>query len=113
MKEIEQTRFSVLLKYFRETYGLDYDGLAKAIGCSDLHLYYVECGRRKPDRNLVEALINYFRLEDNGKRALYDAAAEANESLPYDVEDFLKANPDQLKRVIMEMNKQRLENGGR
>lgn len=113
MKEAKSNRFNYLFKLYRETLGLDYEDLAKAIGYTPLHLCYVEMGRRKPDKILVEALINFYGLEMNGKREFYDAAADALGDLPFDVIDYLNDNPDELENIKKEIALKELSSNSR
>lgn len=73
---------------------------AEAHGVSAPYLHDVETGNRRPTRKMVESVIRVYKLkEPEWIRLIYDAAAEANDDIPYDVKDFLKSNPEAMKQV--------------
>ena len=80
---------------------------AKEMSVSAPFLHDVEAGERNVTRKVANEFIRLYHLDDEGKRTLFDAIAEATDSLPYDVVDFLKSNPEALQTVIGMMNNQK------
>jgi transcriptional regulator with XRE-family HTH domain len=100
---MKNTEFTVMLSELRERYGLSMRDLGKKIGYSASYLSDLENGNRDPSKPLLTAIISAFDLDDLEKRKLYDAAAKSNNSIPYDVEEFLIKNPNALTAVIRVM----------
>lgn len=96
---------TVYLKKLRESYDYTITKVANGISVSAPFLSDVEKGNRIPTRKVAKFLIDFYNLDEDQKRKLYDAIAEVNDSLPYDVVDYLKANPQALQHVIKLMNK--------
>ena len=80
---------------------------AKELNVSAPYLHDVETGNRAPTKKLVNSIINLYNLGEDSKRIIFDAAADANDSIPYDVEDFLKSDPDAMQKVINMMNEKK------
>ena len=68
----------------------------------------LEKGNRLPSRKTLDAIIDLYSLDEENKRKLYDAEAEARDDIPQDVKDFLKTNKDAMKSVIEMMSKQKV-----
>ncbi len=101
---MENNKWTIYIKTLRlaERYSLRQAG--EALGVSAPYLHDVESGERKPTKKIVDAMIKLYNLDEDGKRMIYDAAAEVSGTLPYDVQDFLKENPEAMQKVIKMMN---------
>ena len=96
---MENNKWTICIKTLRlaERYSLRQAG--EALGVSAPYLHDVESGARKPTKKFVDAMVKLYNLDEDGRRLIYDAAAEANDDIPYDVKDFLKSNPEAMKQV--------------
>ncbi len=72
---------------------------ARLLDVSAPYLYDVENGNRVPTEKLVYAIIYLYNLDDDNKKVILDSAAEAIDSIPYDVIEFLKNNPEAIQEV--------------
>ena len=107
------TEFTILLKTVRDNNNVTLRALGDAIGLSSPYLHDLENGNRTPNEKLVESLISFYNLDENGKRMMYDAVAKSTGNLPFDVIRFLKNNPECLSHVIEIMNESNSRKEGR
>lgn len=98
------TEFTKIFKYLRAKNDLTKQDLAKGLGISAGYIFDLENGNRRPNKKLAEALIKFYQLNDQEQRMLYDAIAKTINSLPFDIEEFLKTHQDELDKVIASMN---------
>ena len=102
-----KNKWTFYIKAIRQASRYSLRAAAKELDVSAPYLHDVEVGERAPTRKLVNSIINLYNLNDEAKRIIYDAAAEANDCIPYDVEDFLKNNPEAMHSVISMMNEKK------
>lgn len=100
-------KWTTMIKAMRSKSGYSLRVAAKGLNISAPYLFDVEAGKRPPTRKLVSSIISLYNLDEEAKKILFDAAAEANDSIPYDVEDFLKSNPEAIPEVRKMMIKER------
>lgn len=98
------TEFTKVFKYLRAKNNLTKQALATGLGISTGYIFDLENGNRRPNQKIAEALINFYQLDNQDQRILYDAIAKTLNTLPFDVADFLIANPDEIAKVIVSMN---------
>ena len=110
---MKNTEFTILFKTLRANNNVTLRALGDAIGLSSPYLHDLENGNRTPNEKLVESLITFYNLDENGKRMMYDAVAKSTNSLPFDVVRFLKNNPEGLSQVIEIMNQSNFRKEGR
>ena len=101
---MRQNEFTTIFKKLRENQGLTLRGLSDGLGLSPAYMCDIEQGNRMPTQKLVESMISFYKLNHEQQRLLYDAAALATDMLPYDVVEFLKTHPDELKKIVDTMN---------
>ena len=101
--------FTILIQKLRKSRGLTLRTLGSELNMSATYLFDLENGNRRPTENIVNRLVEFYQLDDSGKRVIYDAAASATGLLPYDVVKFLKENPDVLAKVKEELFKRNQE----
>lgn len=100
---MKNTEFTFLLKTLRANAELTLRALGEKIDYSPSYLVDLEQGNREPNEKIANALINVYNLDDKQKRILFDAIARSTNSLPYDVINFLRENPNELAKVISTM----------
>ena len=101
---MNDNKWTIYIKSIRLASRYSLRAAAKQLNVSAPYLHDVETGNRAPTKKLVNSIINLYNLDNEEKRIIFDAAAEATDSIPYDVEDFLKENPDAIQTVINMMN---------
>ncbi len=102
-----ENKWTIYIKSLRAASGYTLKGAADMLHVSAPYLKDVESGNRGPTRKLVSSIIELYNLGDEAQRIIYDAAAEVLDILPYDVEDFLKGNPDAMQAVIGMMSEKK------
>ena len=109
---MKQNEFTTIFKKLRENKGLTFRSLADSLGISVSYVFDIESGNRAPTQKLIESMIMFYNLNHEQQRFLYDAAAQATDALPYDVVEFLKAHPDELKKIVdtMKVENQKTRN---
>lgn len=105
-----ENSFIILLKYLRKRSKLTIRELAKGLKVSESYLKELENGTMNPDELIIKSLITFYKLKPNEQRAIYDAAGKLSNSIPYDVIDFLRNNPNELAKVINNMHKEQIMN---
>lgn len=98
--------FTLLIKMIRAQAGISMRELSSGIGLSVGYLCDIENGNRPPIKSVVNRLIQFYNLDEDDKRKLYDAAASVTGTLPYDVEDYLLSHPDELRGLIEKMQEE-------
>jgi len=102
-----ENKWTIYIKSLRAASGFTLKTAAEMLHVSAPYLHDVEMGNRTPTRKLVSSIIELYNLGDEAQRIIYDAAAEVLGSLPFDVEDFLKSNPDAMQTVINMMSEKK------
>lgn len=110
---MKTTEFTILFKTLRANNNVTLRALGEGIGLSAPYLHDLENGNRTPNEKLVETLISFYNLDNQGKRMMYDAVAKSTDSLPFDVVRFLKSNPEGLAQVIEIMEQAETKKEGR
>ena len=100
---MKNNEFTEMFKYLRENAGLSFRTLATNLGLSSTYIFDIENGNREPNEKLIELLISYYKLNSEQQRILYDAVANSTGNLPFDVIKYLKENPDEIDKVIQNM----------
>ena len=100
-------KWTIYIKSIREDSRYTLRGAAREMNISAPYLHDVEVGNRAPTKKLVDSLIKLYKLDEEGRRTIYDAAAEVNDTIPYDVEEFLKDYPEAMQTVIEMMNEKK------
>lgn len=100
---MKNNEFTEMFKYLRENAGLSFRTLANNLGLSSTYIFDIENGNREPNEKLIELLISYYKLNSQQQRILYDAVANSTGNLPFDVIKYLKENPDEIDKVIQNM----------
>jgi transcriptional regulator with XRE-family HTH domain len=66
----DQTPFGLWLRQHRKVLDLTQKELAKHIGCSESAFRKFESGARRPSRQIIERLADYFGLSPNERASL-------------------------------------------
>jgi transcriptional regulator with XRE-family HTH domain len=106
---MSDNKFTLYLKTIRLFDRYSLRGAAEGMGVSAPFLHDLENGERKPTRKMIGKIIDFYNLDEENQRILYDLAAESLDTLPFDVIDFLKENNDVLQDVINTMNEKKLQ----
>ena len=104
---MDENKWTIMIKAMRLSSRYSLRAAAKELNISAPYLFDVESGKRPPTKKLVSSIINLYGLNDENKRILFDAAAEASDSIPYDVEEFIKGNPETIPKIRKMMIKKR------
>ena len=95
---------TIYLKALRESHEYSLRKVATGLNVSAPFIQDIERGNRIPSRKIANLLVEFYNLDEENQRKLYDAISEANGMLPYDVDEFLRSNPLALQTVIELMN---------
>ena len=106
---MKETKFTVWFKYMMVSRGMSYRALVAKTGYSATYICDLINGNRQPTERIALNFIKCLNLNNEEQRILYDCVAESIDKIPYDVEKFLKNNPDVLLQVIEEMNNRKLD----
>lgn len=106
---MKETKFTVWFKYMMVSRGMSYRALGAKTGYSATYICDLIHGNRQPTESIALNFIKCLNLNNEEQRILYDCVAESIDKIPYDVEKFLKNNPDVLLQVIEEMNNRKLD----
>ena len=101
---MEINKWTIYIKTLRLASKKTIRSAAIELNVSAPYLQDVERGNRTPTKKLVNSIINLYNLGEEEKRKIYDAAAEVNDCIPYDVEEFLKNDKEAMQSVINMMN---------
>ena len=101
---MKESKWTIYIKALRLSSELSLRAASRKMNVSAPYLHDVENGERVPTRKFVKSVIELYKLDKDSQRILNDAAAEVLNIIPYDVEDFLKENPDVMNMVINKMN---------
>lgn len=101
---MKETEFTILFKSIREAADVSLRVLSEGTNLSAPFLHDLEKGNRNPTERVADALVEFYSLDATQQRELYDSIAHSTDNLPFDVIRFLKSNPDELDRVINNMN---------
>ena len=85
--------------------------VAKLLNITPQYMCDIENGCRIPSAQLLNKIVDIFKLEDEEKNKLYDYAATSykNNKVPADIANFI-INNDEVKNVIRQMmNEQKTE----
>ena len=102
-----ENKWTIYIKSLRAASEYTLKTAAEMLHVSAPYLKDVENGNRRPTKKLVSSIIDVYGLGEEAQRIIYDAAAEVLDILPYDVEDFLKNNPDAMQAVISMMSEKK------
>ena len=106
---MQNNNWTIYIKTLRLVSNRSLREAAKRLGVSAPYLHDVEAGDRAPTKKLVEGIIDLYHLNAEDKRKIYDAAAEVNDCIPYDVEEFLKNDDEAMQSVINMMHEKKLQ----
>ncbi|MEH6822615.1 MAG: helix-turn-helix domain-containing protein [Motiliproteus sp.] len=81
-----QNIFGRLVKFWRQSFALSQEELAYRLGVSTRHLSFLECGRARPNRELVLALVDKLGLGIRDCNNLLNAAGLSPEPVSVDLE---------------------------
>ena len=100
---LEDLEFKDLLKYIRASKNMSLRSFGSELDFTTTYLFDLEKGNRLPTKNVVDRIINNLDLDEELERIVYDSSANACNTVPYDVQEYLMGNKDAIKRVREEM----------
>lgn len=74
---MSNNRWTVMIKSMRLISNRSLKAAAKELGIYATYLFDVEAGNRSPTEKLIGSIIELYGLDDEAKRLLFDAAAQA------------------------------------
>lgn len=92
------TELGKLLRKYRIDLGVNLGEMAKAIDISPAFLSSIETGKRDINRNLIEKLIVYLKLDHSAALDLEILSAKLNQQMVINVED---KNDEQIRTFTM------------
>lgn len=99
-----QNDFTNYIKVLRYKNQVPIRRLSKLTGYPMKYILELEAGKVAPTEEFIEKLIFAYDLDSNQQRILYNFAAKATNSLPFDVVRFLLNNPIEVTKIINTMH---------
>lgn len=83
-KSKSETAFGRLMHFWRKVCGLSQEQLSDPLGVSTRHISFLETGRSKPSRIVVQTLADIFELSARDRAYLFEAAGFATDQSLFD-----------------------------
>ncbi len=104
-----ENNFTALFTGLKEVHGRTVREIASAFDLSPAYISDISKGFRKPTAAIVEKMIGYYGLNEEQQQVLYDAYADAHDTLPRDVMDYLKQNPAEVALIRSKIAAQKVK----